>query len=125
MGVRTLKYMVRSGRVSPMAGAVARLLNLKPIVALVETGETKIFDKAFSQRGILRKILRHLRADAGAGRVREYCILHAHNPADALAYAAEAAGVFGQEPAFTVDISPAIGVHAGVGAVAVAFLTED
>ena len=124
VGVRTLKYMVRGGRVSPMAGAAAKLLNLKPIVAMGESGETKIFDKAFSQRGILKKILRHLRADAGAGRVEDYCILHAHNPKDALAYAAEVESVFGRKPAFTMDISPAIGSNAGVGAVAVSFLRE-
>jgi fatty acid kinase/fatty acid kinase fatty acid binding subunit len=121
VGVRTLKYMVRSGRVSPMAGAVAKLLNLKPIVALKETGESTIFDKAFSLRGILRKTLKHLRA---AGRVREYAILHAHNPADARAYAAEVEGVFGVPPAFVIDISPAIGANAGVGAVAVSYLVE-
>lgn len=124
VGVRTLKYMVRGGRVSPMAGAVARLLSLKPIVSLDETGESKMFDKAFSQRGILRKILRRLRA-AGTGRVREYCILHAHNPADALAYASEVETALGRKPAFTMDISPAIGTNAGVGAVAVSFLCEE
>ena len=124
VGVRTLKYMVRGGRVSPMAGAAARLLNLKPIVAMAETGEAKIFDKAFSQRGILKKILRRLRADAGAGRVRDYCILHAHNPEDALAYASEAETALGRKPAFVMDISPAIGLNAGVGAVAVSLLCE-
>ncbi|RPJ02844.1 MAG: hypothetical protein EHM31_02445 [Candidatus Aminicenantes bacterium] len=124
VGVRTLKYMVRGGRVSPMAGAVANLLNLKPIVSMGEKGETKIFDKAFSQRGSLRKILRRLRADTGTGRVRDYCVLHAHNTRGALAYAAEAGKVFGVKPAFTMDISPAIGLHAGVGAVAVSFLLE-
>jgi len=121
VGVRTLRYMVRSGRVSPMAGAVARVLNLKPIVALKETGESTIFDKAFSQRGILRKTLKHLRR---AGRVREYAILHAHNPDDARAYAAEVEGVFGVPPTFIIDISPAIGANAGVGAVAVSYLVE-
>ena len=124
VGVRTLKYMVRSGRVSPMAGAVANLLNLKPIVSMGENGETAISDKAFSQRGILRKILRRLQAETGPGRVRDYCILHAHNMGDALAYAAETERVFGVKPAFTMDISPAIGLHAGVGAVAVSFLLE-
>ena len=124
VGVRTLKYMVRSGRVSPMAGAVARLLNLKPIVFMNETGEAKSFGKAFSQRGTLRKILRQLRAGAAAGRVRDYCILHAHNPADALAYASEVETALGHKPAFTMDISPAIGTNAGVGAVAVSFLSE-
>jgi DegV family protein with EDD domain len=122
VGVRTLKYMVRSGRVSPMAGAAAKLLNLKPIVALKESGETTIFDKAFSQRGVLRKTLKHLRA---AGRVREYIVLHAHNPDAARAYAAEVEGVLGVPPAFVLDISPAIGANAGVGAVAVSYLVES
>jgi DegV family protein with EDD domain len=96
VAVRTLKYMVRGGRVSPMAGAAANFLNLKPIVSMGENGETKIFDKAFSQRGSLRKILRRLRDETGTGRVRDYCILHAHNTGDALAYAVEAEKVFGE-----------------------------
>jgi hypothetical protein len=121
VGVRTLKYMVRGGRVSPMAGAVAKLLNLKPIVSVKESGESKIFDKAFSQRGILRKTLKHLWA---AGRIRDYCILHAHNPEDARAYAGEVEAVVGAKPAFIMDISPAIGANAGVGTVAVAYLSE-
>jgi DegV family protein with EDD domain len=121
VGVRTLKYMVRGGRVSPMVGVVAKLLNLKPIVSVRESGESKIFDKAFSQRGLLRKILGHLRA---AGRVREYGVLHAHNPEDAHAYAIEVESVVGAKPAFIIDISPAIGANAGVGTVAVAYLSE-
>jgi uncharacterized protein len=121
VGVRTLKYMVRGGRVSPMAGVVAKLLNLKPIVSVRESGESKIFDKAFSQRGLLRKILGHLRA---AGPVREYGVLHAHNPEDAHAYAIEVESVVGAKPAFIIDISPAIGANAGVGTVAVAYLSE-
>jgi DegV family protein with EDD domain len=124
VGVRTLKYMVRSGRVSPMAGAAAKLLNLKPIVSVNESGESKIFDKAFSQKGVLKKTLRHLRASAATGRVREYGILHAHNPVDAQSYAAEVEAVVGAKPAFIMDISPAIGANAGVGTVAVSFLVE-
>ena len=124
VGVRTLKYMVRGGRVSPMAGVAAKILNIKPIVSIGEKGEAKIFDKAFSQRGILRKILRRLSAGAGAGRVRDYCILHAHNPEGALAYASEVETALGRKPAFVMDISPAIGSNAGVGAVAVSFLCE-
>ena len=124
VGVRTLKYMVRGGRVSPMAGVAAKLLNLKPVVSMGEEGEAKVFDKAFSQRGVLRKILRRVKAGPGAGRVRDYGILHAHNPKGALAYAEEAAAVFNALPTFTMDISPAIGLNAGVGAVAVSFLLE-
>jgi DegV family protein with EDD domain len=124
VGVRTLRYMVRGGRVSPMKGAAAKLLNLKPIVATTEQGESQIFDKAFSQKGLLRRILGHLRAEARMNAVRDYCILHAHNPEGAAAYAVEVEAVVGRRPAFTVDISPAIGVNAGVGTVAVGYFLE-
>jgi DegV family protein with EDD domain len=124
VGVRTLKYMVRGGRVSPMAGIAAKALNLKPIITLAGSGESKIFGQAFSQRGLLRKILRRLGAEAWAGRVGEYCVLHAHDPEGARAYAAETARVLGRGPAYIMDISPAIGLNAGVGTVAVSFLLE-
>jgi fatty acid-binding protein DegV len=91
---------------------------------VTETGETKIFDKAFSQRGILKKTLRHLREDAGDGGIRDYCILHAHNLRDAQAYAGEVESIVGAKPAFIIDISPAIGANAGVGTVAVGYLLE-
>ncbi len=125
VGVRTLKYMVRSGRVSPMAGAAAKVLNLKPIVAIGENGEATIFGKAFSQRGLLKKILRQLGPRRGAGPSGEYFVLHAHSPKDAEAYAAEVEAAFGRKPAAIMDISPAIGLHAGVGAVALAFVAND
>jgi uncharacterized protein len=124
VAVRTLKYMVRGGRVSPMAGRIANVLNLRPIVSMNERGESEIFGKAFSRRGSCKSLMQHLRRYAAKSRVREYNVLHAHNGEDALAYAAEAEKVFGQKPAYIMDISPVIGLHAGVGAVAVSFLLE-
>jgi len=124
VGVRTLKYMVRGGRVSPMAGKIANILNLKPIVSMKDNGESTIFDKAFSQRGNLRNILKHLRKAAAGNRVWEYCVLHAHNPEDAGAYALETEAIFGKKPAYVMEISPVIGLNAGVGAVAVSFLMD-
>jgi uncharacterized protein len=125
VAVRTLKYMVRGGRVSPMAGAAAKVLNLKPIVSMGEDGESTIFGKAFSQRGTLKAILGQASAFKARGRVRDYCVLHAHNPEGALDYAAKMEGVLGRPPAYTMDISPVIGLNAGVGAVAVSFLLES
>lgn len=125
VAVRTLKYMVRGGRVSPMAGLAGRLLNLKPIVSMAEGGESTIFGKAFSQRGTLRAILKQIGDYAGGRRVGEYCLLHAHNPEGARGYAEKLAGILGRPPAYTMDISPVIGLNAGVGAVAVSLLLES
>lgn len=125
VSVRTLKYMVRGGRVRPMTGRIANLLNLKPIVSMSPNGESCVFDKAFSQRGSLRNILKHLRKAAAGARIWEYGVLHAHNPEDARSYGRETEAVFGKKPAFTMDISPVIGLNAGVGAVAVSYLLEE
>ncbi len=107
-----------------MAGKIANVLNLKPIVSMKPGGESTIFDKAFSQRGNLRNILKHLRKAAAENRIWEYGVLHAHNPEEAAAYALETEAIFGKKPAFLMDISPVIGLNAGVGAVAVSYLME-
>jgi len=125
VGVRTLKYMVRGGRVSPMAGRLANLLNLKPVVSMKENGESTVSDKAFSRRGNLKNIRRQARKAAAGSRVWESCVLHAHNPEEAGIYALEMEEIFGRKPAYIMDISPVIGLNAGVGAVAVSFLMEE
>ncbi|HDQ43995.1 MAG TPA: DegV family protein, partial [bacterium] len=55
VSVRTLKYMVRGGRVSPLKGKIAGWLNLKPIVSLDAEGRSALTGKAFSTRSNLQK----------------------------------------------------------------------
>jgi hypothetical protein len=124
VGVKTMKYMVRGGRVSPMAGVIANLLNLKPIVSMKEDGEATIFGKAFSHKGSLKNIIKHIKKYSEKNRIREYCILHAHNVDAALEYNREMEKLIKKKPAYTMDISPVIGLNAGVGTVAIAFLLE-
>jgi DegV family protein with EDD domain len=124
VGVKTMKYMVRGGRVSPMMGVIANLLNLKPIVSMKEDGEATIFDKAFSHKGSLKNIIKHVKKYTEKNSVREYCILHAHNVDTALEYDREMENLIGKKSAYTMDISPVIGLNAGVGTVAISFLLE-
>jgi DegV family protein with EDD domain len=56
--IQTLEYMVRGGRVSPMKGFLAKILNLKPIVSLDEEGKAIASGKSFSRSGNMKKILR-------------------------------------------------------------------
>jgi hypothetical protein len=119
VGVQTLKYMVRSGRVSPMKGRIARILHLKPIVS-IRDGRSVLLDKSFTQIGSLKKIVKRL---PGTG-VWGYCILHAHNPEMARIYTARFREAVGKDPVAVMDISPAIGLHAGIGTVAAAWMTD-
>lgn len=124
VSVKTLKYMVKGGRVSPMKGRVAKLLNLTPIISLDETGKSVLYDRAFSQKGNMKKVMKIIRKRMRGNRLWKYSMLHAHNPEEADWYAQKLTDLLGKEPDFIVDISPAVGLNAGHGATAVSLMLE-
>ncbi len=124
VSVRDLAYMIRGGRVSPLKGRIATLLHLKPIVSLDEEGRSLLIGKAFSQRGNMAKVLAMTRRLLAGRSLHSYSVIHAHDP-DLAAWYGDRLRALLQRPAdFTLDLSPVIGMHAGPGAVAVAWLTE-
>lgn len=124
VSVKNLKYMVRGGRVSPMKGRIANLLNLTPIISLDKEGKSILYDKAFSQKGNTKKVMKIIRKKLSENRVWKYSLLHAHDPRAAHRYAQQLSGLLNKEPDFIIDISPAVGLSAGHGAVAVALMVE-
>jgi DegV family protein with EDD domain len=122
--VRTLKYMVRGGRVSPLKGLLAAVLNIKPIVTLDAEGKAAILGKSFSRRANMKKILRLVREATAGRRVWNYGIVHAQNPFRALRYADALEGILGKKPAFISNVSPVVGAHNGIGVVGIALTFE-
>ena len=59
--IRTLKYMVRGGRVSQIKGLLAKVLNIKPIITLDPEGKAIGFGKSFSRRSNMKKILKTIK----------------------------------------------------------------
>ena len=122
--IATLKYLVRGGRISPMKGLIARLLNLKPIITIDENGKGLPFGKSFGRRGNMKKILRMIGQMAAEKRVWRYAIVHAQNLPRAQAYAQKLEESLGRPPAYIMDVSPVVGVHNGIGVVGVALMFE-
>jgi hypothetical protein len=122
--VLTLKYLVRSGRVSRAKGFLAGLLNVKPIITLDAEGKTADAGKSLSRKRNLVKIVRLVEEESRTGKIWNYAVVHALNPARAAVYAERLAAVLGRSPAYTMSVAPVIGVHSGIGAVAVAVLHE-
>lgn len=119
VSVATLKYMVRGGRVSPLKGIMAKLLNLKPIVSVNTEGETEIFGKAFSRRTVKKRIFNVISQMHAKKPIREYAIVHADAEDLACRFAEEAEAVIGKPPAYIMHISPIIALNAGKRAVAI------
>ena len=122
--IRTLKYMVRGGRVSPLKGLMAAALNIKPVVSLDTEGKAAILGKSFSRRQNMKKILGLIRTAAAGQRVWNYGIVHAQNPYRALRYADALEEILGKKAAFISDVSPVVGAHNGIGVVGVGLMFE-
>ncbi len=124
VSVRTLRYMVRGGRVSAARGIIAKMLNINPIVSIDPTGKAVVFDKSFSQRSNMRKVMGYVREIAAKNKIWNYVVLHAENPKAADWYSDQMEMLTGRKPVSVVNISPVIGANAGIGAASVALLFE-
>lgn len=122
--IATLKYMVRGGRVSPLKGLIAKVLNIKPLITLNEEGAADSPGKSFSRRGNMKKILGIVKQWTHAERIWKYAVVHAQNPGRAGEYAEKLTAILGSEPAYIVEVSPVVGVHNGIGVVGIAFMFE-
>ncbi len=120
VSIKTFKYMVMGGRVSPMKGKLVSLLNLKPIISM-GGGESKIFDKAFSQKSLTKKIIRIFQNDHSAGNIDRYAVVHSANPEYAQEIAAKLHNISGQKPGYISEISSVVALNAGLGAVAIVY----
>jgi uncharacterized protein len=121
VSVKDFKYMVRGGRVSPLKGKIARLLNIKPVISMDKNGNSLLLDKAFSQKGNIKKVMKHVRQIFDKQGIHNYILLHARNENTALWIGEQMQNLTGKPPLGMIDISPVIGLSAGRGAVAVAF----
>jgi uncharacterized protein len=124
VSVKTMKYLVKGGRVSALKGLLARLLNIKPIISIDESGKAITVGKAFNQRDSMEKVIRYLARINKNGKIWNYIVLHANNSEAARWYCEKMETLTGTQPVSVVNISPVIGVHTGIGAAAVILLLE-
>ncbi|MBL8968731.1 MAG: DegV family EDD domain-containing protein [Spirochaetaceae bacterium] len=124
VGVRTLRYMVRGGRVSPLGGALAKILNLKPIVSVDEEGASKLYGASFSRRANLSRIVAMVKDRHAVAPLRAYAVVHAHAGAEAEALARRLEAVLGFPPLHVSEISVVVGMNAGRGALSVVAMSE-
>jgi DegV family protein with EDD domain len=122
--IKTLKYLVKGGRVSPMKGLLAKLLNIKPIITINKLGQAVPCRQSFSRRQNFRKILQMIRKRQAVHPVHSFSIVHAGNRPRAEAYAREIELITGRQVSFIEEASPVVGVHNGLGAVGVCLSYE-
>lgn len=122
VSVKTLKYMVKNGRVSKVTGLLGKLLNLKPVVSIDEQGEGIIFTKGFSVKMSNKKIYKHIQKILETQEIEDYAIVHANAEDRAQSYEEIYTKLIGIKPVYTMDISSIVAMSAGIGTVAIAYV---
>ena len=124
VSVRTLDFMVKGGRVSPLKGILAKLMNLKPIVSVDSEGNSLLYGRAFSTRANIEKILRIVAEEHRSYPLRSFAVVYSGGPQAARRFAFRLAGIIGKDPLHIMEISPVVSLNAGPGAVCVATMRE-
>ncbi len=124
ISVSTMKYLIKGGRVSAFKGLIARILNVNPIITIDESGKAIVLGKSFNQKANKEKVMAYIAGMCREETIWNYIVLHANNLRTAKWYSEKMKSLTGKAPVSIINISPVLGVHAGMGAAAVAILPE-
>lgn len=121
---KTLKYMVRGGRVSAFKGFFGKLLGVQPIIVVNKEGKTELFGKPKSQRQSMKIMMEEVTRIVEGEKVWGYAISHAKNLEGANKIADQMEELTGLKPEFINGASPVLGTHTGAGVIALSFMFE-
>jgi uncharacterized protein len=120
----TMKYMVKSGRVSATKGFIGKLFNLKPVVTVNDDGKTETFGKPMTIKQSRILVLNDLKKYLEGKKVWGYAISHAQNPKVADFFAEKLEELTGKKPEFIMNASPVLVTNVGNGVVAVSIMLD-
>jgi DegV family protein with EDD domain len=124
VSVRTLKYFIRSGRISPVKGFIAKLLKVKPVITLLPDGKAELIEKPLNYDANRRKVLENVSLRITGKKLYGYSINHVNSFEDATYFIDSMKRMTGREPDFVTNVTPSLGLHTGMGTVAITFITD-
>ncbi len=121
---KTLKYMIKGGRVSAVKGFFGKLLGVQPIIVVNKDGKTELFGKPKSQKQSMKMLMEEVGKMIAGKKVWGYAISHAKNLDGANNIANQMEELTGLKPEFINGASPVLGTHTGAGVIALSFMFE-
>ncbi len=120
----TLEYLRRGGRLGAASHLVGSLLRIKPVLIL-EDGAIEALDKVRTRSRVVERMVRFVESVAGPeGTLTHLGVMHANDPDFAAELQEAILGRVSAERVMNGSIGPAIGTHAGPGAVGISFHKE-
>jgi DegV family protein with EDD domain len=110
----TLKYLQMSGRVGKLSGALASLLNVKPVI-IVEDGLLDVSERVRTRKKALERMLELTEEAHGVEAPINLAVIHAEAPDEAHDLMGWARARFNCAETFVEDLAASLAVHGGPG----------
>lgn len=114
----TLKYLQMSGRVGKLQGALASLLNVKPIIAL-EDGLLEARENVRTRGKAIERMIQLMEKAVGRANPINLAVIHARAAEEAEALLRRARSLFNCRGVLTGDLVCSLAVHGGPGVIGI------
>ena len=115
----TLEYAQRGGRLGKGAALIGTLLNVKPLISIVN-GEVVPVENARSQKRALERLIEIV---LSSGPIQEIAVIHAAGEELAANVRQMLARTLSEDQIVMTETGPVLGTHVGPNAVGIAWLT--
>ena len=116
----TLEYLQKGGRIGRAQAFLGSLLNLKPIVVILE-GEVHPFERVRTKAKAMNRVLKLVE---DSNKVDEVAVLHATSPGDLEDLSKRIGAVVPGTTVHRCQFGPVLGTYVGPGAMALCFLEK-
>ncbi|MBX5436710.1 MAG: DegV family protein [Alicyclobacillaceae bacterium] len=118
--VDTLEQLHKGGRIGGASAALGSLLQIKPILTMVD-GRIELFEKVRTHRRAVERMLEELDRDAAGGKPLKVGVVHADREGDALRLRDQLTQRYPHVQAEVCELGPVIGAHTGPGVLALLY----
>ncbi len=126
IGLPTLKFLIKGGRLTKTKGFIAELLGINPILTIDAKGKLVPMAKARGKKRLKAKVI-ELASEKISRKTGRVSMAVAHTNAYDVGerISRKLVEILGREPEFVLNASPALGAHAGPGAFGIAILEAE
>ena len=117
----TLKYLAKGGRIGKAKALLGSVLNVKPLLTVKDGGLVPAGQVRTRSQGIQR-LFNFAKNAVG---IQDLSIVYSTTPDEAQILAERIGSIFPQERITLARVGPALGVHAGPGALAIGFREKE
>lgn len=118
--VDTLKYLVKNGRLSNVAGAIGSLLKLKPLLEVNKEGKVKTVDKIRTTSKARKLLIERFVKETQNKDIMTF-VVYTNNRDEMEAFKSELENN-GIKDVMLVPLTPVVGTHAGPGTMGVGYI---